>query len=274
MKKFLIVLTAGLILLGCVNKKSDSEYYAEMMVKHINHYSKSIDADIEMLQKQIRLNSEQTEILYMAKRDLMSKIPDLRQMIYKIQMKTISILEKDTIQKEDVSAVFKEADIYNLVVRDAIIKNLITLHDTMTPEQKQKFAKIVDGRGMVFMAPQIKFMPTNLFLKKYLEFRKDFKLTQGQLKEIFVNMNGIKKNFMNNGKIFAGKFKELKIFVKDLILSDKIDIGIIDQKIAAETTQYDAMSSDNAAKLANILNTLTPEQKKSLIKFISGFDFI
>ncbi|HBD95250.1 MAG: hypothetical protein A2015_09445 [Spirochaetes bacterium GWF1_31_7] len=271
LKKIVSVLVL-LTIISCATKKTDEEYYAEILVDYVNYFSNILDRDIAFFQRKLNLNANQTQILYMMKRDLLSKIPDLRQVIFNFQMKLVEALEKDTAEYDDVKVVFDQLNLYSPIIRETVMMRFIELHSTMSTQQKEKLAKYIkSGSTRLYV---IKTPPYALFERKFFEFNRQLDLTVKQMVILLGYNKDVKKAYRANKKNINKEGRLLQVFASNLIVADSIDIETVDKRMNESLALFDGIIDVSTKRTLLFFNSLSREQKKATIAFITAFNFI
>lgn len=269
---FLVILLLGLSGCGRSGAGEKDSKDAAFMVVFIYQIDKIINKKIIRIQKKLKLNADQAEILYLLKSDLFAKIPEAREMVFELQMNMIDLLDKEQLTKYDVVQVMNEFDVYEKILKDTVVKRMIELHGKLNREQKEKLAEILD-KGMLMYFP---VRPINITsIRKYgIRLYRELALT-GKQKRIF------KEYGLDVAGHFSARKKELKRHglkqkeqFRQMILSDTIDINEVDDIMKANIGLLDEFKEITGTALVKFHLTLSEKQKEVLVKYIAGFDQI
>lgn len=270
--KYLHYTLALLIFMALSACSMKEDTYSSLMVRYVNFYSEMLDNNIDVLQRKLALNGKQTEQLYMMKRDLLSEIPEVRQVLFEFQMKSAELLEKDTVTADEVAQVLDILDLYTRVFKDPFFNNFIPFHESLNIQQKKKLAAMVKNGS--FLPYRADYFPTGLFMKQYFTLQRNIHLTQQQKKQLFTSYRTIKRTCKNEKKNLIIQYHEMKEYSVALILSDKIELSAVDMKENQFRQVVKPITETTAEETATFINSLSAEQKKTLAEFITGFTFM
>lgn len=278
LKKIILCTTVIMVLVatGCQSKKStkiDGNEYAGSMVFYVNYSGKVVDNVIEELQRDLKLNIQQTEILLLMKSDLLAKVPEVRSMAVSFQAKLITVLEKETITEDDVNELYAELDVYNQILRDTVVVRLVELHRTLDVKQKEKLASYLD-KGKIIPLPAAKpvaapvYKVTNRTYQLYREL--NFSRDQIVMEMKYAReMKGLLKDKMKSLKKEGIAQKEA---LKELIMSDSFDVAQIDAIFNENIALFDDMKEKTTENIVAFHASLTESQKNSLVSYVSDFE--
>lgn len=278
LKNLIILFTFIMVILttGCTGNKTtkiDSDDYAGSMVSYINYSGRVLDNVTAELQRDLDLNVKQTEILLLLKSDLLAKVPEAREMVSAFQVNLIELLEKETITADDVNSLYAELDVYNVIMRDTVITRLIELHSTLNDKQKEKLALYLD-RGKIISTPAAKpvYAPVHKVTRKTIKMYRELKLTREQIAFEMAYAREMRSLFQDKMKTIKKEGLAQKEALKELILSDSIEIAQVDAIYQDSTALFDDMKEKTTDNIVAFHGMLSEQQKGTLAAYLSDFE--
>lgn len=270
LKRFTFLLIAAVLLLtGCAGQ-GVREKSATDAALYISYISEEVDNSIIRLQKDLKLNFRQTEILYLMKSDLLAKVPEVREHLFSFQMALTRLLEKEAVSEDEVSELFKALNLYEIVFKETVVRRFVELHATLSPEQKERMASYLDkGKHMPF---RLKPFPFGHYGREFRALYKELALTGEQKKEIKESGKELRKLAKENKAELKAQAQKQKEDLKALILADSVTEEEFDALAAQSMLKYSDFHSLNVKNIVEFHRGLSKEQREVLIRFIADFN--
>jgi len=263
----LILLT---VIFSCAQKEDPKTKYAKNMVLYVNYFTSFMDLNISYMQRDLKLDVKQTEILYNLKNDLLAKIPEMRLVFYKFQMNCMDLLEKDQASIEKIEQLFDQITLYDAIFKDTVVKRFVELHSTLSDNQKKKMAKYLDN-GRIILLPA-KYIPTGTLFSDLVDLYYDLDLSIRQILDLSLYAIELKKEFRKDMKNLKSTLLDQKKLIKQLILSPSIKEEDINSIITKDMFLLKNFNEKTAGNFIDFYQELDEGQRKTLYNFIVNFN--
>ena len=266
-----IYLFIVLILLFSCSKKEDPKIiYEKNMNYYINYFTAFMDLNIADIKKDLKLNQKQSEILYSLKNDMISKIPEIRQIIYNFQLDFIELLDSDEATEEDINKLIEDLNFYEMIFKDTVVKRFIELHSTLDKKQKKKVANYFEY-GKIIILPA-KYVPTDFIINYGLDLVSKLDLRLMQMVVVLGSGLGIKEEFEKNMFTFQKKFFDKRKILKKIILSDLITEKDVTGILTKDMFIFESLKDTAVDGIIELYEELEDEQKDVLYDFVLNFN--
>lgn len=270
LKRVLVIMIAAIILLSGCRRESVREKTTAHMVEYIEYISSETDRAIADLQKSLKLDFQQTEILYLLKSDLLAKIPEIREMVFAFQLDLAELLDKEEVTEAEVEQLFANLDIYEKVLKETVVRRFVELHATMNREQKERLVAYLDGKRVLPF--KVKPFPFLNYGSEIRELVRDLALTREQKKEMRLFGRKMRKLAIENRGEIKELAKEKKAALRALILSDEVSEEDFNRLVAESMLGIKEFKALTIEQFISFHKGLSREQRDLLIRFISSFN--
>ncbi len=270
LKKIFVISILIILLFSCSQNKDPKVEYAKNMNYYIDYFTAFMDLNISDINRDLKLNKNQVEILYELKNDLLTQIPRIRKMIYDFQLDFIEIIDNDEATEEDIDKLIDDLDFYNIIFKDTVVKRFIELHSTLDKKQRIKVANYFEyGKIIIYPA---KYVPTDFIINYGLDLVSKLHLRLMQMVTVLGVGLSVKEEFEKNAFAFQKLFFEKRKILKKIILSESITEKDITDILTKEVFVFESLKDTAVDGIIEFYNELEDEQKDILYDFILNFN--